>query len=230
MTRQERLNYCRNCSHREFDFHRGILCGITHQEADFESVCLHYLVDAQTKSLQSFRNSQNEALRNELQEKKELKRRKREEKQERRIRQKKYPDKIQWSDIHLLAGIGLITLAIIRVIGYSDYTFSTRLTNTVSVYSVIMISAAAALLLRKKTHWRFRLFGDMKFKLLYAATITILLVVYHLVFQVTNIQLQFLSTISIFFLIFFITLLSVVFVIPLNLVFRKIFKYDDKAE
>ncbi|MDT8430680.1 MAG: hypothetical protein RQ746_04015 [Bacteroidales bacterium] len=98
------------------------------------------------------------------------------------------------------------------------------------MYSVIMLSAASALLLRKKTHWRFKVFGDMKFKLLYAVTITILLVVYYLVFQVAKIQFQLLSTIAIFFYIFIVALLSVAFVIPLNLLFRKIFIYDDKAE
>ena len=33
MTQEERLNYCRVCNHRQNDFQKGIVCGLTGEQA-----------------------------------------------------------------------------------------------------------------------------------------------------------------------------------------------------
>ena len=43
MTREERLNYCRVCNHRQKDFQKGIVCSLTGEQADFEGNCSNYI-------------------------------------------------------------------------------------------------------------------------------------------------------------------------------------------
>ena len=43
MTREERLNYCRVCNHRQNDFQKGIVCKLTGKQADFEGNCPNYI-------------------------------------------------------------------------------------------------------------------------------------------------------------------------------------------
>ena len=42
MTREERLEFCTICKHRELNFEKGLLCGITNQYAAFEDTCENY--------------------------------------------------------------------------------------------------------------------------------------------------------------------------------------------
>jgi hypothetical protein len=45
MTREEHLEFCRQCRNRKFDSDRGIVCGLTGQMAAFEKECEDFKVD-----------------------------------------------------------------------------------------------------------------------------------------------------------------------------------------
>jgi len=49
MTRQERLKFCRACSHHKFDANNGIICSITNSPATFEVACTIYKEDPELK-------------------------------------------------------------------------------------------------------------------------------------------------------------------------------------
>ncbi len=42
MTRQEYVDYCKECKHKEFSPENGIICGLTGKIADFEGECLSF--------------------------------------------------------------------------------------------------------------------------------------------------------------------------------------------
>lgn len=45
MDRKNQLEYCKVCKHRKKDFHKGIVCGLTNERADFIETCSHYVND-----------------------------------------------------------------------------------------------------------------------------------------------------------------------------------------
>ena len=45
MTREERLKYCSICKNREMNIQRGMLCGLSHEYASFESACSDFNAD-----------------------------------------------------------------------------------------------------------------------------------------------------------------------------------------
>ncbi len=234
LTRQERLKYCKTCKNKEFDFHRGLLCGLTHEEADFESVCPHYTPSDETRSLENFRQSREEEAERKKQERKAHKKQHRAERKkakwERRKKQHRYPDKIRRDDLYLLTGIGLITLAILRLIAYSNYSYATTISTGIYSLIVYLISATSALLLRKKQPWRYHFFGDTKFKLLYAAVLTLMVFLYQ---QLSDAQLyipRLPNIISLYIVIFILTMISWILVAPVNLLFRKISKHHVTAQ
>lgn len=49
MTQEERLEFCTICKHRELNFEKGLLCGITNQYATFENTCENYDEDLEKR-------------------------------------------------------------------------------------------------------------------------------------------------------------------------------------
>lgn len=49
MTRAEQLVFCKKCTNRKLDFQKGMLCGLTDREADFETECPDYNHDETIK-------------------------------------------------------------------------------------------------------------------------------------------------------------------------------------
>lgn len=45
MTREEQLKFCQFCKHRQMDMRQGLLCGLTHEKADFDTTCANYQQD-----------------------------------------------------------------------------------------------------------------------------------------------------------------------------------------
>ncbi|MBK6963574.1 MAG: toxin-antitoxin system YwqK family antitoxin [Bacteroidales bacterium] len=45
MTRQEQLEFCKKCKHREFNSNQGIICSLTTRVADFDDSCSSFLMD-----------------------------------------------------------------------------------------------------------------------------------------------------------------------------------------
>lgn len=45
MTREEQLKSCSVCTHRQMDMHKGLLCGLTQNAANFEGVCPNFEQD-----------------------------------------------------------------------------------------------------------------------------------------------------------------------------------------
>jgi antitoxin component YwqK of YwqJK toxin-antitoxin module len=45
MTRQEHLEFCKKCQHREFNSNQGIICSLTTRAADFDDSCPSFLLD-----------------------------------------------------------------------------------------------------------------------------------------------------------------------------------------
>ncbi len=39
MTREEHLKFCKTCLNRKTDMHKGLVCGLTNEIADFEGSC-----------------------------------------------------------------------------------------------------------------------------------------------------------------------------------------------
>lgn len=49
MNRQEQLLYCKACSHQKFDASKGIICGLTDDQAEFVETCTNYNEDPDLK-------------------------------------------------------------------------------------------------------------------------------------------------------------------------------------
>ena len=49
MTREERLAFCKICTHRKMDFNQGLICSITNSKADFEESCTDFDKDQEEK-------------------------------------------------------------------------------------------------------------------------------------------------------------------------------------
>ena len=45
MTREEQLKLCSVCTHRQMDMHKGMLCGLTQNAANFEGECPNFEQD-----------------------------------------------------------------------------------------------------------------------------------------------------------------------------------------
>lgn len=45
MNRKYQLEFCEKCVNQKFDWHQGIICSLTNQEADFEENCKNYILD-----------------------------------------------------------------------------------------------------------------------------------------------------------------------------------------
>ena len=45
MDQAARLTYCKVCLNREFDVNQGLLCGLTHAKATFETSCPDFKID-----------------------------------------------------------------------------------------------------------------------------------------------------------------------------------------
>ncbi len=50
METSERLEFCKICTHRKFDMHQGLLCGLTNARADFKEECPHLTIDEKEKT------------------------------------------------------------------------------------------------------------------------------------------------------------------------------------
>ncbi|WP_157637783.1 hypothetical protein [Flexithrix dorotheae] len=50
MTRKERLQFCGVCLNRKMDLQKGLLCGLTMQQATFEDNCTDFKLDEAEKS------------------------------------------------------------------------------------------------------------------------------------------------------------------------------------
>ncbi|MBK3517344.1 RDD family protein [Carboxylicivirga marina] len=61
MNRQERLRYCKACTHQKFDTHKGIICSLTNNPAEFEVSCTTYKEDPELKH-----KAEMDAIRNQL--------------------------------------------------------------------------------------------------------------------------------------------------------------------
>ncbi len=61
MTRQERLKFCKACTHQKFDTQKGIICSLTNAPAEFEVACTTYKEDSELKHKMEM-----EAIRNQL--------------------------------------------------------------------------------------------------------------------------------------------------------------------
>ncbi len=49
MERQDRLRYCKACSHHRFDAGKGVICSITNEQASFIETCTTYKEDPELK-------------------------------------------------------------------------------------------------------------------------------------------------------------------------------------
>jgi len=45
MTRQEHLQFCKNCKLKSFDIQKGVTCSLTNEIANFDNECQHYVKD-----------------------------------------------------------------------------------------------------------------------------------------------------------------------------------------
>ncbi|MCG8581219.1 MAG: RDD family protein [Bacteroidales bacterium] len=61
MDRQERLKFCKACTHQKFDTHKGIICSLTNNPAEFEVACTTYNEDPELKH-----KADMDAIRNQL--------------------------------------------------------------------------------------------------------------------------------------------------------------------
>ncbi|MEN8158018.1 MAG: hypothetical protein ABFS10_13790 [Bacteroidota bacterium] len=228
MNRKERLQYCKTCQKKEFDLKKGILCSITHDYADFIGTCPHYVLDESIQQLENYQTDQAE-LKKEKQEKRQKART--QKKDEKKTRKEKRSDKLRRDDLFLITGMGLITVFSIRLFSYMDYSY-TRISNLLSILLVVFITSAISLLLRKKPHRHYRVFGDMKFKLLFSAFVSILNTLYLLVIYSDRLGIKSILNSLAFFLIvsIFLSMLSVSIVIPISLLFHKAPDSDVKTQ
>lgn len=60
MTREEQLKSCSVCTHRQMDMHKGLLCGLTQNAANFEGVCPNFEQDE--KEFQKLQQIQQEVM------------------------------------------------------------------------------------------------------------------------------------------------------------------------
>lgn len=63
MTREEQLKFCQVCKHRQMDMRQGLLCGLTHEKADFDGTCANYQPDE--KAIEKYDKKQEEILHDE---------------------------------------------------------------------------------------------------------------------------------------------------------------------
>ena len=63
MTREEQLKFCQVCQHRQMDMRQGLLCGLTHEKADFDGTCANYQPDE--KAVEKYNKKQEEILHDE---------------------------------------------------------------------------------------------------------------------------------------------------------------------
>jgi hypothetical protein len=59
MTREKHLEFCKICNNREMDFHRGLLCGLTSELANFEQNCESFEKDSQAEEKEFLRKLEN---------------------------------------------------------------------------------------------------------------------------------------------------------------------------
>lgn len=48
-TREQHLEFCKKCQNRQFNLHKGILCGLTMKVADFEQECGNFSLDKEVE-------------------------------------------------------------------------------------------------------------------------------------------------------------------------------------
>lgn len=63
MTREEQLKFCQVCKRRQMDMRQGLLCGLTHEKADFDGTCANYQQDE--KAAEKHNQKQEEILHDE---------------------------------------------------------------------------------------------------------------------------------------------------------------------
>jgi hypothetical protein len=61
MTREEQLQFCKVCKNKKFDPHKGIVCALTGEQADFQETCSNYGENAE--AAQKAKREADEALR-----------------------------------------------------------------------------------------------------------------------------------------------------------------------
>ena len=217
MNRQERLKFCKTCQKREFDFNKGILCGLTHEFADFEESCPDYEQDQKIQILETYKKDKNEEKLKLLQEKKEKKKEKRKNRKKKKVR---IPEKISLSDIYLILGSSFLTVFFVRLFAYASFYQSIINFNPVTLISIFILFTTT-LLLRKKESGKYKVFGDLKFKLIYSALFSLIYLLYTLIVMNDNTYILALL-ILVFLASFILSLLSVIIVIPASLLTRKL--------
>lgn len=59
MKREEHLKFCEICEKRKFDFHKGLLCSLTNELADFDDTCKSFEKDKQAEDALLVRKLEN---------------------------------------------------------------------------------------------------------------------------------------------------------------------------
>ncbi|QNM84628.1 hypothetical protein H9W90_10510 [Polaribacter pectinis] len=59
MKREEHLEFCKICRNREFDFHKGLLCGLTNELANFENNCETFEKDNEAEEVEFLSKMEN---------------------------------------------------------------------------------------------------------------------------------------------------------------------------
>lgn len=225
MTRQERLKFCKTCQKRKFDFNRGILCSITNDLAAFEDSCPDYLIDEKVQALETYKSDQAEIDKQKAQQRRSERKQRR---KENRATRKGIPERIRLNDLYLLIGSALITVYVIRLILYVDFSYNS-VSGTLMLFPVILFSSIITLFLRKRKNWSYRFFGDMLFKLVYSALVALFNVLYALI--VIPIYFSPGSVfINLFIITFIISFFSVIFVIPISFIYRSTIKSNVKTK
>ncbi|WP_445749881.1 hypothetical protein [Polaribacter sp.] len=59
MKREEHLKFCKVCLNREFNYNKGLLCGLTNKLADFENECKNFEKDSEAEDFNFIRKMEN---------------------------------------------------------------------------------------------------------------------------------------------------------------------------
>jgi hypothetical protein len=85
------------------------------------------------------------------------------------------------------------------------------------------------LLLRKKEEWKFRVFGDIKFKALYSLVLAFTNLLYVVLFDPGSPQIG-ITFLAFMVASFVLSMFSVIMVIPINLLFQITLRSNDPAQ
>jgi hypothetical protein len=124
-------------------------------------------------------------------------------------------------DFFLVFASAIFTTFLIRLSIYANFSYNNAKISLI-YFVIVIVSFSITLLLRKRTYYYFKIFKDMKFKLMYSAIVSVLNSFYvMIVFD----RMEYLFVIPLIFgLVFFFCILCIIIVKPVAYVVRSLKK------